>query len=112
MDDIGTCPYNSHPCCFFGNLHTLSLQGMQNVSDFVTKVHCLVRDYPLESAKGQPMGGFTRNNSIWNGLAIYTIVLPSTFYFLDACFSQVLCNFVDLAFYCHAAKQFPGAPSK
>ncbi len=31
MDD------NSHPCCFFGNLHTLSLQGMQNISGFVTK---------------------------------------------------------------------------
>ena len=29
--------YNSHPCCFFGNLHTLSLQGMQNISGFVTK---------------------------------------------------------------------------
>ncbi len=29
--------YNSHSCCFFGNLHTLSLQGMQNISGFVTE---------------------------------------------------------------------------
>ena len=27
----------SHPCCFWGNLHTFDLQDMQIISDLITK---------------------------------------------------------------------------
>ncbi len=29
-----TMVHNSHPCCFFGNLHTFGLHRMQRISDF------------------------------------------------------------------------------